>query len=572
MTFRSALIFCVILTSLITPAAAFEEADIRIPEESVFVIRVRKPKESLAKTFSFLYRASPILSTYLLSDESDFGELTMHPLWEVVDLEQDILVGGYINEVGGLAYYWAVTPKDEEALLTTLEGNGAELPVLRRDSQLWIGADSEVIERLKRPPADDASHWKGVMSEPQLKLFDSSDFSAFVNTKRVYEFLLKSTEDESKAREQFLEMLEPLSSWYEEETFGRVLGPDTVLAGLNAIIDSSAVVVGCTAEKEGLAVDVRLRHDAQRRPAEVAKSPLSTFEALKRMPPDRQCYALGTAPFPIPAGWFLEVLNLDDLKGEEDKTTLASQRKLMRRIGKLPFGQWATAVSFPTLTARETRLDAVAEIEKPDAFRLMNNKLAVTQSQFLFFQQRRSYELLQEKGENGQAVTDVHRVTYQTNDKEKEAKGTDYEAKLHGPNGLISRCMYDEQLFVNTVGGGPAALQEALRRLRSKTVPELGAGLAATRAQLPAEGSYLLLVDLESVLRSWLRLEVTDPDPNGAFAQIIREGVLRADQPNSYFGLAIVSTPEESQLKIYLPSSQASSLTRTWILGAGELF
>ncbi len=537
-------------------------------DETAFVVRVRHPQEALANAIAFLHSVSPMYSEYLLSDESDYRELTAHPALDAIDLDQGIFWGGYFDEQGTAVYYAVLHTRDGEALLTALEVEKQGLGVLRRDSEIVIASSPEVIDHLKKLRDGGGRSCVSLMSAEQRATFDTSDVAVFFNTKQVYTRIRRDVQTDEDARQELLNLLEPLVEWYDEDFAGRVLRLETVLTGINAVIDSSSVVVGGSIDKSGLAVEVVLEHDADKQTRKRPEYPLSNFQALRRIPPDRQCYALGTAPFPVPAGWFLEVVELDDLRDDEDAPKLSAQGELVRRIGKLNFGPWAAAVSFPTAISGEFRLDAVAQIEKPQAYRLMNNNLAVVQSQFKAFREKRAYELLAGSEQYGAAAADVHRVTYKTTDDKKE----DYEAKLHGPDGLISRCLYDDNLFVNTVGGGQGAMEQALLRLRSQELPELPAELAATRLQLPTEGNFMLLVDTASILKSLMRLEANAGDDRGVFGEIARRGILLADRPKTYVGLAIVSTPARARAKFYLPSSHAASLVRTWVLGAGDLF
>lgn len=560
---RCAPFLLITLLTLSVVEAADDPGD-WFPDDAVVVGRMKNPRTTVTKAVSLIHMASPLYSNLLLSDDFEFGFTGI----DAIDLGQDIWWGAYWDEAGSLEAVGVLAAKDEKMFLKSLDIEADQLSIHRHQSRLIVASSEQIIERMKKRIAGEGASCLHSMSVEQRTVFESYDTSVFINIRQIYQSYLKDAAEGDAAKAKFVEDLAESIDLVDDSIIKFVIRPETALRGLQAVAGAANVVIGGNIDKRAIELECSMETAPAKdaKPAPDSKS--ADFADLERMPPDRQIYVAGTPPFSCPAGWFLELIDFESHGGDEDKPVVAKKEDQLRRLGKLSFRRWSAAISLPTLISRELRLDMVTEVKQPEAYRLLNNNLAVTQAQFKEFRENRKYEYLPGGESYGESAVDIHRITCM----KKEAGNNETYIKLHGPQGMTSRCLYQDSLFVNTVGGGKPAMQSALRRLKSTDSDEFPEELLEVRRKLPEKANYLMLADLSALFSALMTLQI-DAKPNpGVFAEIVLDGVAMASRSPSYFGIGLAVQPERTELKLYLPAEQLTSIVSSNFLFLGGIF
>ncbi|WP_339910783.1 hypothetical protein [Symmachiella dynata] len=574
MFFRRAALCLLLLAGTCSITRADENPGDWISDDAIIVVRVRQPKTTMAKVVSFVYSAAPMYTPLLLSNESDILEFTNEPLFKATDLDHDFWWAMFNDEAGEAVSAFIVRTRDDDEVINELNeliADDASESVLRHGRYVIIATAQPTLDHIQKRIDGQGTSWRESISPEQKKTFETGDLSVHVNTRHVYDIIRKNADDDVVAHKEFRNSLtQMLFNAYDEEAVLKFVSREILEKGADAIVGAAGVAISATVDHTGIETEILIDHDLDRENVKQKPHALSNFRVLHRMPPDRQCYVAGTAPIPSPAGWFLNVIDVDN-HDDKDAPTLTEQGKIQRRLRKLKYGQWSAAFSLPTITSPEFRLDEVAEIENPQAHRLMNNNLAIIQTQFEEFREKRAYELLDGVEQFGDRTADVHRVTYKKNDEEEENEDT--HAKIYGSNGLVSRCVYEDNLFVNTIGGGKQAMQEALQRTHATDIANLRPGLAATRAKLPENSSFILLLDAASAFASLTQLEwvVDVTNQEDELGEIVNLGIKMAKPTQSYSGVAFALEPEQARLNLYVPIEQLRANYRFFfMMFAGE--
>lgn len=563
MFFRRAAICLLLLAGTCSITQADENPGDWFPDDAIVVVRVRQPKATMAKVVSFVYSVAPLYAPLLLSSESDILDFTNNPLFKATDLDHDFWWAMFSDEAGEAVSAFILRTRDDDELFKELKVEDAAECVLRHGEHVVIVTAKPTLDQIQKRIDGQGTSWRKSMSPEQRKTFETGDLSVYVNTRNVYANIRKNADDDAVAHREFRNFLtQMLFDAYDEEAILTFVSREILEKSAEAIVDAAGVTISATVDHTGIETEILIDHDLDQEKGKREPHALSNFQVLHRMPPDRQCYVAGTAPIPSPAGWFLNVIDVDS-HDDKDAPTLTEQGKIQRRLRKLKYGQWSAAFSLPTITSPEFRLDEVAEIENPQAHRLMNNNLAIIQTHFKEFREKRAYELLDSVEQFGDRTADVHRVTY----KKTVEENADAHAKIYGRNGLVSRCVYDDNLFVNTIGGGKQAMQDALQRTHATDIPELPPGLAATSSKLPENGSFILLLDAASAFASLTQLETDVANHEGELGEIINTGIRMAEQQQSYCGVGLALERDRARLKVYIPITQAKVFASTMLGG-----
>ncbi|QDU42822.1 hypothetical protein Mal52_12900 [Symmachiella dynata] len=555
MFFRRAALCLLLLAGTCSITQADENPGDWFSDDAIIVVRVRQPKATMAKVVSFVYSAAPMYTPLLLSNESDILEFTNEPLFKATDLDHDFWWAMFNDEAGEAVSAFIVRTRDDDEVINELNeliADDASESVLRHGRYVIIATAQPTLDQIQKRIDGQGTSWRESISPEQKKTFETGDLSVHVNTRHVYDIVRKNADDDVVAHKEFRNSLtQMLFNAYDEEAVLKFVSREILEKGADAIVGAAGVAISATVDHTGIETEILIDHDLDRENVKQKPHALSNFQVLHRMPPDRQCYVAGTAPIPSPAGWFLNVIDVDN-HDDKDAPTLTEQGKIQRRLRKLKYGQWSVAFSLPTITLPEFRLDEVAEIENPQAHRLMNNNLAIIQTQFKEFREKRAYELLDGVEQFGDRTADIHRITYKKSDEENE----DTHAKIYGSNGLVSRCVYEGNLFVNTIGGGIQAMQEALQRTHATDIANLRPGLAATRTKLPENSSFILLLDAASVFASLTQLDEGVANHEGKLGEIVDLGIKMAKPTQSFCGVAFALESEQARLNLYVPIEQ----------------
>jgi len=129
------------------------------------------------------------------------------------------------------------------------------------------------------------------------------------------------------------------------------------------------------------------------------------------------------------------------------------------------------------------------------------------------------------------------------------------------------RSLYIDNRWVRTIGGGKAAMQDAVRRLEQPDPPGQGLAFRATREQLLPEANFLLMADVTGMYSSVCVTSVNADDADEETKKlIVAIGDYLARHETSYLGVAVGMQSTGAHFRIYMPIEQARSIRQLLLI------
>jgi hypothetical protein len=131
-------------------------------------------------------------------------------------------------------------------------------------------------------------------------------------------------------------------------------------------------------------------------------------------------------------------------------------------------------------------------------------------------------------------------------------------AEMFGPEGIVTRSIYLKDRVIQTMGGGKAAMTDALAATEQKTSSTKSA-FQQSRGKLSAKSNLILLFDLPNALAKLLELVVQ--------AQIVPlpidvNQVQQLQSKPSYFGLSAGTEAQGLRVKTTIPVEQMQGVAK----------
>jgi hypothetical protein len=124
---------------------------------------------------------------------------------------------------------------------------------------------------------------------------------------------------------------------------------------------------------------------------------------------------------------------------------------------------------------------------------------------------------------------------------------------MYGPEGLVTRSVFQKDRILSTTGGGTEAMEALLTSLKGTARTESPAG--KTRAYLGPQANLLGLMDLPGTVSKALRI-VGESDIGKMFLPLDEDTLESLVLPASYSGLSLVAEPAGLRTRTAMPVEQ----------------
>lgn len=590
------LILLLVFLAPATACAADKPGD-WIPDDAVVVVRLKNPKAALANVKRLVDEVVPGSSQILFGEEGIASKAAPF-LPDGVDWEREIWLAAFLAVNGQnvtLDVIYALPTNDAAALKKSLTAmsvsvnNQVHQPNYLVHNSMLIGSNTRTTaEKIEKCISGEGRSFFFDQSKAEQALFAANDLSiSFSVENYINEVQRLPGVDPDDGKKLITDLPHDLANLYESfasefETLPfvseiyRILLANHVNQLLPSIsgetvLDTTSLTLGVNLGKAGVSIDAFVAFREGSKTLTQSKVPPSPLADLQRLPPDRQVYVAATSFASSPT--FLSPVQIEQVVVDDDKNRLvhADYQQTIKRLNKFSYGEGAVAFSLPSRKGtNEFLLTSFGAVAKPAAHRRLLNHLAATESNFTKFSKQKSYTLRGRSEQYGENFADVHLVQFQ---EQEDAGAGSIEKKFYGSDGIESRNLYLDERWITTVGGGRAAMQQAVHRLQQPDARRHEPAFHATRGELLPDANFVLMSDLAAIFCSMMLSSADAEDDDEVakkFVGALDEFSTRHE--TSYFGVAAGMQPSGAHIKLYLPTKQAKSVSQLGQILAPLLF
>jgi hypothetical protein len=512
------------------------------------VIRLKGLQQTVEKAAATAAAVDPAYGDQVRNFAPFLGITISNPTLAGVDQKQDWYVAVFAHEDSDPAVLFAIPSNDTAAFEEALP---KKLTRYSNDGWVFYSEQADAVERIKAgKPAREAS-LESEISEQARKVFDAGDLSVFINADHLTQTYRKQIEAAGNEL---------------ANNSARIPGAPGVPAGelaeqafdhVQAFLDDSrsltlALVFNATGVNFETFLDFRPDSQTARRLEAHTGNDLAT---VAQLPADSLLY-IG-----LNGGLFGGVEKLMSAAAAAPGADPETQQKLQSLQAAMKEVKYRSLAFDFNLGDPETGLiRSVGIVEAAPASKI--REFARESTGLMNAKSDESgIEVAAEYSAEAESIGD-HKVDLQTMlisvDPNVNPFGGIVEqvmTMLWGPDGQQTRYVFWEDKYVQSIGGGSAALAASLERIDGRQ----SNATAEHRRQLLSAPDLLLLVDVQRVIRAVLK--GLDASPNFPFP--IDQNLIAGDDPAaSYIGFTLATEADALHSKLQLPGSQVQAIVK----------
>lgn len=509
------------------------------------VIRLKNPKQTIEKAAVMAGTANEKLAGQVRENAPFIGMLISNPALSGVDQEQDWLVVVHARSDADPAVIFCIPATDPQALEAALP---EKMQKFTRDGWVYYSEDQTAIDALQKGPP--SASVTAEIDSAARQVFDRGDISVFLNVDHLTDVYKTQLDKGTDQLAQRMQRQAAILSMVPGADAGSAM-EDSATAGRDILRDTRAFTSAIVITDDGLNVETLGQF----------KSGTDTAAAMAGHPGD----ALTTISR-LPEGAVLYFgLSSSLSKGIQDtlqsSTALAEpmdeqQQKLeelKQQLAEVTYKSFAVALGLGHRGEGILRIASLTEAAPTSKIRDFSAAAAELSNVELEGQGiKQEAEYVRDAETAGGRAVDVLTVTTTVDPNVNPFFGsilTQINDALFGPRGMEMRYAYWDDKFLYALGGGPDAMEAAVKCVDS-TTPN---GTEKYREGLLAEPNVLLLLDVQRIAYRALKAASEMPELNLP----IDAKVIGAEEPApSFIGFSLGTEPDALRSKSQIPSQQ----------------
>ena len=546
------------------PVFALDNPLDAIPEDAGVVIRLKNSRESSTKLMDFANRVDPGIGFFAAPLIQGMGILISNQTLEGVDRTSDWWVAVFPSAEAEPGLVFGVRAKDAEKLERAV---GAGYHFAKADDWVFYSETQGALERIEGRLSGQGKSIDTLIDAESRAVLERGDLSVFVNLaqlKTIYHDAIGAGKEEAKS---FLErgqrFLNRLSG--TENTDAGEANEKVIESTFRRIEDARTATAGLVIAESSLDLETYVSFAADSETGELLKKhPASALTLVTKLPPGRLGYvgiqgdlrelvefAMGHATHLL-AG---------------DEKSAAKFEALEKDLRELQYGGYVVSVGISDAKSAVLQSDAVTEVKPAEKVREITRRAVEVFNGVAQQGVQRTVALQPDAEKHGERTADV--LTFkQEFDNAIDPSGARNRVLnlMFGPEGLAERLVYLDDKVVQTIGGGPEAMDAALKSLESKdaeNAPADNADLREVRSQLAQTANILGFVDLPSLAAKSALLAKESGQLN---VPLDKETLDRLQIERSYLGFSVTAEPHALRTKVCIPSTQLAGVLKLGLL------
>ena len=522
--------------------------------DAAAVLRLKNPKATVEKLADLVDAAKEGFGGQVRTQAGMLGLLISNPTLAGVDMEQDWYVAVYVPQGADKAtddpeVVFIIPATDIKAMK---EGLDSELKFEEHGKYgvytLGSKAANAVQARLKGTGKSIAS----LADTGAKSLYEKGDISLFLNVP------LLRTVYADEVEQFFQQARETVANLPEAP--GGPQGIDPKLIGevggtvLKALEDAKGDLTGCTialnVAKNGILFEDLLgftpgsaadRFLARHKPA--------GFDTLAKFPEELQGYLGLSVDFP-------ELATLSARMMQGNNRANAAAKEAMDALSKVKAGPTMGSFGLGSMTDGILRVTSLMELADVASLKTATRKMqqAFPEGIEIGNGMKQKYDLTVDGETIGGEKADVVKMEMEIDPNDPQgAMAAQVMGIMYGPEGLVTRSVFQKDRILSTTGGGTEAMEALLTSLKGTARTESPAG--KTRAYLGPQANLLGLMDLPGTVSKALRI-VGESDIGKMFLPLDEDTLESLVLPASYSGLSLVAEPAGLRTRTAMPVEQ----------------
>ena len=522
--------------------------------DAAAVLRLKNPKATIDKIADLVDAAKEGFGGQVRTQAGAVGLLISNPTLAGVDMEQDWYVAVYVPQGADKAtddpeVVFLIPATDLKAMK---EGLDPELKFAEQGQYGIYTLGSKAANAIQSRLKGTGKSITSLADTGTKTLFDKGDISLFLNVPLLRTVYADEVEQFFQQARQTLANLPEAPGGpqgIDPKLIGEVGG--TVLKGLE---DAKGDLTGCTIALNVAKTGILFEDLLGFTPGSAADRFLSrhkpaAFESLARFPEDLLGYGGLSVDFP-------QLASLGARMMQGNNRANAAAKEAMDTLGKVKAGPTMGSFALGSMTEGIMRMTTL--MEQVDSATL---KAATRKMQQAFPEgievgngMKQKFDLTVDGETIGGEKTDLLKVDMEIDPNDPQgAMAAQVMGIMYGPEGMVTRSIFQKDRVLTTSGGGADAMEALLTSLKGTSRTDGPAG--KTRAYLGTQANVLGLMDLPGTVAKALRI-VGESDIGKMFLPLDEDTLESLVLPSSYSGLSLVAEPAGLRTRTVMPVEQ----------------
>lgn len=557
---RRLLLLSVPLLALSLAPAVF--ADDRSPLEAIsndadVVLRLRQPQQTIDKLAEMAATVRRSLGDQMRTYGDGLGLYIFNPTMAGVDRTRDWHVAAFVDADEDPAVVFIIPATDTGVLQAALPDG---MPSFVRDDWVIYCEDEATLDRAQQDLPEEDGGVLSAMSDESRKVFDECDVAVFVNMEQVLDVYSAGLETRQIQLEDQIKRRLGLLALIPGFDPDALVGDGSDAIG-QSVEDCTRFTAGVVVSDDGLDIEAYAEFaDASVTAERVAGMPRAAMASLTQLPPDSLLYFGVAGGLARQADWGLSTVSSVVEPDEEGRRKLEELEDSLERV---EYESMVSALGVGDADTGYVRFVSIANASPAADVRNVKQQLCELfqgEDPQQGLTQSAAYEL--EAEAFGDARADLLTVTQDIDPNINPFFAQimkEFQQKLHGPDGLQVRLLFEEDRYLQASGGGAAAMEQAVAQFSAGS----GNGLDGSLAGLINEPTILVLLDVQRVVR----LAIEEAAKNPVLALPIDPSMFGGANPEaSYVGVTLASESTALRSRTRVPPVQLIRMMQVGLL------
>jgi len=559
--------FCVTTLALCTQhvSAADDPID-AIPDSAGAVMHFKVPRTTIRKASNLANLLDKSYGPKLTAMSKQLGLLIANPRGRGVDPKRDWWIVVFPNPEGPTAIVYGIPAKQLDAMEQAI---GKGYLFIRHGKWLFYTQDAAAAKTIRGRIAGRGKSIAANMDTSSRQLLTRGDVSVYVNVRRLTEIYKIEIDTASQEFETALDELAKASSGGSAgnlkpafKMYAKMFRG--VLQGLK---DTHSFTAAVTVNNKGIAIEEYCHVTPLSATDKFlqANQP-SEMSVMAKLPDDKLIYWGMHGNLAGMSQW---AMNYSSGMFSGNPTDATAMKKVMAEYAKLKIGTIAGAFSLGSLDEGLIRTIGVTEVTPVEKMRALTRQVIKAMSNLNTGGVKQTIDLKPDAEKYGKYSADVMvtKIEAPAGPGPGGAMAEQMIEKMFGPEGITTRAVYLKGMAVQTLGGGKAAMEEALASLngtgRSGSSPGSSGNAAkimrSARSRLGKTSNLTLLIDLPGLIAEGVKMaSAAAPLPFlPAPAEIDKLGIKR-----SFLGFSLTTEPAGLRMKTFVPLAQIEGISK----------
>lgn len=552
----AALVLCGMLV-LPAPSFAAETPLEAVPANASVVIRLKNPDATTQKLVEYARNVDQQLGVQVQQFSAARGILISNPALAGVDTKRDWWAAVFSSAEADPVTVFLIPTTDAEALQNAV---GPNFTYVTYEDWVLYTEDAATAKKLEDHIANPQRSIAQVVGDEARKVMDEGELAAFVNANQLVETYREQLQSAEQNLEQQLETLSQstvqggVNLQAVAESYGELLR-----GLLQAIRDAEGLVLALQVQPKDLLLHSYLNFEPGSASDKfVQKHPTSELNLVSRLPSKKLGYFGLHGDIKSVMKWSSEA-GLAAFEGGDD-VQKEKLKSIYQGFSELEYGSIAGFFDLGNLAGGAIRVATVMEVTPPDKMRDLYRQMVEVMSNIEFPNVKQTWTLKKEAESFDGRSADVVTVKYEI-DPANDPGGMQQALfnALYGPDGMTTRLVTLDKLFVMTVGSDRSLMATTLEALAKDAADAAEAGKAyqATRQKLNEKANIIGMIDLPSLGAKVVQLALESGEVPIPLTQEQIEGL--KFEP-SYLGISISADAPAVRGRLDIPAQQVKGI------------